>query len=452
MIGVENSYKTSFKNIGFVSTRLAGTDGVSLETYKWADVLSRMGHSCFYLAGEILVPKKNIPPGKTQKDISLVVDSFHFKNEDIREIYEECFDNYTISDDITKRIESIAKEIKDKMHEFVDKFSIDILVSENAVTIPMNIPLGLALTSFINETGIHTIAHHHDFHWERRRFSENGIKDYLDTAFPPSSSTILHVVINSIAQKELNKRKGVQSEIIPNVMDFKNEPKFEMDDYSLGLREKLGMEDDELFVLQPTRIIPRKKIEYAIELVSRLGMKSSLVISHQIGDEEDNGYLKSLISEANKKGVRLIFAGDYIGCDRGETADGKRIYSLEDVYKNADLVTYTSDKEGFGNALIESIYYEKPIVINRFPIYLKDIAPKGFSFIELDNNHISESTINKVNELLQNPSLVEEITNKNYELGGKFFSYEVLEQKLKTLVSACSMLNSKENKKVEHFQ
>jgi hypothetical protein len=29
------------KNIGFISTRLAGIDGVSLEASKWADVLER---------------------------------------------------------------------------------------------------------------------------------------------------------------------------------------------------------------------------------------------------------------------------------------------------------------------------------------------------------------------------------------------------------------------------
>jgi hypothetical protein len=37
--------------IGFVSTRIAGTDGVSLEIQKWDDVLSGLGHECFYFAG-----------------------------------------------------------------------------------------------------------------------------------------------------------------------------------------------------------------------------------------------------------------------------------------------------------------------------------------------------------------------------------------------------------------
>ncbi len=40
------------RRIGFISTRFAGTDGVSLETAKWATVLERLGHSCYYFCGE----------------------------------------------------------------------------------------------------------------------------------------------------------------------------------------------------------------------------------------------------------------------------------------------------------------------------------------------------------------------------------------------------------------
>ena len=36
-------------NVGFVSTRFSGTDGVSLETEKWARTLKELGHECFNL-------------------------------------------------------------------------------------------------------------------------------------------------------------------------------------------------------------------------------------------------------------------------------------------------------------------------------------------------------------------------------------------------------------------
>ena len=60
------------------------------------------------------------------------------------------------------------------------------IIPQNALTIPMNIPLGLAITQVIMETGIaDSIAHHHDFYWERDRFMTNGVWDYLRMAFPP---------------------------------------------------------------------------------------------------------------------------------------------------------------------------------------------------------------------------------------------------------------------------
>jgi hypothetical protein len=37
--------------LGFVSTRFAGTDGVSLEAMKWAEVLEEDGHEVFWFSG-----------------------------------------------------------------------------------------------------------------------------------------------------------------------------------------------------------------------------------------------------------------------------------------------------------------------------------------------------------------------------------------------------------------
>ncbi|HBE01022.1 MAG: hypothetical protein A2096_09595 [Spirochaetes bacterium GWF1_41_5] len=43
--------KLNIRNIGIISTRLHGTDGVSMETEKWTTVLERMGYNCFFCAG-----------------------------------------------------------------------------------------------------------------------------------------------------------------------------------------------------------------------------------------------------------------------------------------------------------------------------------------------------------------------------------------------------------------
>jgi len=39
------------KNIGFVSTRFAGDNKVSIEAVKWADIFQKSGHQIFWFAG-----------------------------------------------------------------------------------------------------------------------------------------------------------------------------------------------------------------------------------------------------------------------------------------------------------------------------------------------------------------------------------------------------------------
>jgi len=411
------------RRIGFVSTRFSTTDGVSLETHKWAHVLSGLGHQMFYFAGLC-----NRPP-----EVSYVVPEAHFDHPEIREISNIAYQLRVRPFNVTRRIRELQWHLKQHLYEFIKKFSIELLIVENALSIPMNIPLGLALTELIAETGLPTIGHHHDFSWERKRFLVNCVGDYLDMSFPPRLPTIKHVVINSLAANQIARRKGVASSVIPNVMDFDNPPA-PPDAYTASLRADLGIDPDEYFFLQPTRVVRRKGIEHAIELIKRVGMKSRLVISHESGDEGDD-YKEHVRSFAELFGVNVIFSSDVIGVTRGTTADGRRIYSLEDIYPYCDVVTYPSIMEGFGNAFLEAIYFRKPLVVNNYTIYSTDIHPKGFKAIEFDG-FITDETVAQVQQVLISPDLVEEMTEHNYRLAKKFFSYSALKQQLEALLTS----------------
>lgn len=234
------------------------------------------------------------------------------------------------------------------------------------MAIPMNVPLGLALAEFIAETNLPAIGHHHDFTWERSRYSVGAADDYLRAAFPATLHSIKHAVINSFGQKQLALRTGASSIIVPNVMDFEAAPPV-ADDYTSDLRDRLGISPDEYFLLQPTRVVPRKRIERAIELAKRLDMPCTLVISHNSGDEGSE-YLKFLKEYIDLMGVKIIFASNLINGVRGKAHDGKKIYSLADAHYPANLITYPSSIEGFGNAFLEAIYYCKPIVMSAYDI------------------------------------------------------------------------------------
>ncbi len=411
------------KNVGFVSFRFAGTDGVSLETQKWADIFERNSCQCYYLGGELDTPESH----------SMHAPYLHFQDAEVRAAYQQCFTGGSRPIELTRTLHRHREIIKQSLYEFVEKFKIDILVPENAVTIPLNVPLGMAITEFIAETEIDTIAHHHDFFWERKRFLVNCVWDYLNSCFPPHLSSVQHVVINTSGQNQLALRTGISSTLIPNVMDFENPPP-PIDDYNADVREVLEIDDDELLVLQPTRVVQRKGIEHAIELVARMNRKAAFVISHASGDEGYE-YQTRVHEYADMLGIRALFVQDVIGDKRTTTPDGRKVYSLQDVYPHADLVTYPSIFEGFGNAFLEAIYFRKPIMVNNYSIYSHDIKPKGFRVIEMDD-FISSETVKETNRVLDSADLQAEMAEINYQLALRHFSYRNLEKKLWAIARA----------------
>lgn len=405
--------------IGFVSTRFAGTDGVSLEAAKWVHVFRKLWHDCFFFAGELEYPEED----------SYLVPEAHFLHPEIQGLNTYLFEAYQRDPEISLKIEKLHDYLKDHLHKFVRKFEPDLLIIENALSLPMNIPLGLALTELIVETGLPTIAHHHDFAWERERYAISAAEDYLRTAFPPTLSDIQHVVINSFAGRQLALRTGVNSTLIPNVMNFEDPPP-DPDGYAADLRDELGINLEDKLLLQPTRVVPRKRIEIAIELTRRLDKDCVLVITHSSGDEGSD-YERYLREYAQLLGVRVIFAGDRFAPLRGTTPDGQKIYSLNDAYHQANLVTYPSRVEGFGNAFLETIYFRKPIVMSTYEIFKTDIQPKGFKIIAFDE-FLSDSSVREAREVLENPEKAGEMVEHNYEIGRRNYSYRVLESRLKT--------------------
>jgi len=410
------------KNIGFISTRLQGTDGVTLETAKWVAILEDLGYNCFFFAGQ-----SDWSPEKT-----MVVPEAFFDHPEIRKIQAASFGKQTRSNHLTGEIHHIRVNLKEALYEFVATYAIDLIIPENALTIPMNVPLGLAITELIAETGIPTIAHHHDFYWERQRFMVNAIPDFLSMAFPPTLPSIRHVVINTPADQQLSFRTGLSAMVIPNVIDF-NSPPPGVDDFTKHFREDLGIEEDDLLILQPTRVVARKGIEHAIEIVARLNNpKAKLVITHEAGDE-GFAYQKRIESYAEIMGVNLILKPNLIGKVRGYTKEGRRVYTLWDAYPHADFVTYPSIYEGFGNALLEAIWFEKPLLVNRYSIYEMDIEPLGFDVVAMDG-YVTDQVVEEFREVLENKEQAARMGKTNLEIARRYFSYEVLQYKLKTLL------------------
>ena len=410
-------------NIGFVSTRFAGTDGVSLESEKWASIFEAFGHDCYWFGGVL-----ETPSGKSMK-----VSEAYFGTAENIELNGHLFGNEkrdrTSTDEIYRRKECL----KNALYQFISDFAVDIIVAENCLAIPMHVPLAVALTELIAETHIPTIGHHHDFWWERPRFLVSSIRDILQACFPPDLPSMRHVVINSMIQSELAAKRGLSSTVVYNVIDFESAVP-PLDDFNSDFRESLGFGPTDLLILQPTRVVSRKGIEHALYLVKRLEMPSAkLVISHS-ADDEGNEYGDWILETARQQGVPLHFIHNRLNETRKFAADGSKMYTLWDVYPHADIITYPSLCEGFGNAFLEAVYYRKPVLVNRYSVYITDIEPKGFDVIAI-NGFLTGQAVERVRTVLTDKDVRRRMTERNYEIAKRFFSYSVLRRRLGSILS-----------------
>jgi len=161
--------------------------------------------------------------------------------------------------------------------------------------------------------------------------------------------------------------------------------------------------------------------------------------------EAEEGYTDFLNRKAEKYGVKVLYINDVIKHSR-EKVNGKKYYSLWDAYANADLVTYPSVLEGWGNQLLEAIFAKKPIIIYEYPVYVSDLKQRCFDLVSLGSTHkvaknglvtvdlsiVSRVAIQAITLLIDNKKR-EAAVEKNFAICEKYFSYESLGQILRKL-------------------
>ena len=415
--------------IGFIDARLGSTDGVSLETAKWVTVLERLGHEIYFIVGEY-----ENPPEKT----IIIPEMGFFTHENIW-IQHHAFNPTDQKQRLYDKINFFSELIEIKIRKAIDKYKLDLLVLENCITIPMQISLGLALKNLLHKYPVAAIAHHHDFYWERERFLENNVQDILDTAFPVQEECISHACINSIQQKALKDKFNIDAIVVPNVFDFKADFN-KIDDFNKDFRETIGISKNDIMFMQPSRIVPRKTIEYSIELVRQLNDPNIKFVLAGYSGDEGGEYLDKLEKLIKDAKINAIFAHEHIFSRRQEKP--KKVYTLWDSYVDCDVVTFPSDFEGFGNHVVEAFYFKKPLFVNNYSVYASDIGPTGVDTILMDQVVTSE-VVEKARTVLKDDKYRLEMVEKNFELGEKHFSFETLQSLLESMIAKHPVLASK---------
>jgi mannosylglucosylglycerate synthase len=444
---------TGFR-IAFISGKLGDVDGVSLEVDKWIDVLQKEGHDIYTIAGKYANPVQAI---KTDKQFLL--EKLRFDST-LQKHYEKMMFPFltgqpvhmtaTTKEKIIEEMMVHGKELGEDIIQIIQDFNIDLLIAENTNAMPMTLLGGIAVYNLLTEYKVATIFHHHDFWWERSRFSQNRIEALLNNIMPPSDLGVEHVVISSYSAHILSSIKRVMPTVVPNCENF--EECTVRDNYNSLFRQDLGFREDDILFVQPTRIIPRKRIEDSVRLVAMYSHKYpelkdriKFVVSLYQGDELDDSYVAGIQTLALNEGVDLYLISDRVSSVRKINADGERIYNSRDVLLNADLAIYLPRWEGFGNAFLEAVSCRIPVVISTYLVYKTDIKGAGFNNLEIRDNYnedgllrIPESILSDIHTILNNSKKRIQMTDRNFEIGKMEFGFDMLTDKLNTLIDSYS--------------
>ena len=443
--------------------RVGQLDGVSIEAAAWRQIWEQMGAEVAFCAGPM-------SQGAEYQIENLEQQLY----PPVFLIDEEAFGGFKTfknEAEFGQAVREQQDQLRPAFEAVVKDFQPSRLVFGNIFSVGEHIAAPEALMGVLDSVQTPTVGIHHDFYWEAPRYNKPSspyVERILDELCPPRRDYVSHACINSLARQELRERKGIEAGIMYDTLDF-DQPPWEIDDYNHDLLRTRGVDENDLVVLQATRIVRRKNIELAIDLVCRLGARMArggrkalatgktfdpqhnrvwLVLAGY-AENRDRGYQDLLLTHAATQGVDLLSVGDAISSSRyTATEEVGKGYSLWDVYPQADLITFPSEYEGFGNQFLEAVYARRPVVVFEYPVFRADIKPKGFQIVSLGDRlsfnpetHLVEipaptmdRAVDEVLALVQDRSRYREMVDHNFELAGRHFSYQQTAERWRELL------------------
>lgn len=380
---------------------------------------------------------------------------------------------------------------RDIIAEFVRRNNIDIIIAHNT-SHPYNFITAVGLGYYFemlrkqNIIWPKVLVWWHDSYFERAQFANPNsvIQKYLK--YLPGTYIDGIVFINS-TQPELARRVfeklGVKrldeyfkdrTVIIPNTHDIFwnwNGPEQHpgqlmfppQDNYNrtffkdiglTGLVESAGFTmQDTIVLLQHTRIVPRKKIELAIDLAFALEKKFhksgnrkciALLISGHSGDEQVKykefltEYFKMKSEEFIGSPVFMIFGEDHILSHRDIIVDKKYydFFEIPSVIASVGGIgTYFSEIEGFGNNLLEILAAGLPAVINKYAVYKTDLEPLGFELPYVEDNILDSELIDTTYRLATDIVFRNRLVTHNLKVLSEKLGHHVIAESLSPLIN-----------------
>ena len=462
----------SHLNIGIIHSVIGKNDGVSIVIDQSVTAMTRymkvpLGN-IYFLAAHV--------SARFNTETNEV---FWHKNEINKKIVSSFSD--AAQEGMKKEINDNAVYAKNIISDFIKRNKIDLIIAHNT-SHPYNFITAVALGYYLEERKKKSMAWPkvlvwwHDSFLERERFGNPNPVVSKFLKYLPGTDIDGIVFINKAQMKLAKKNSRIISErctVIPNTCDINwewDKQNWEssstncppQDNYNKSFFRDIGLSqlledrnltrEQNIILLQHTRVVARKKIETAIDFSMKIAeeykkhnIKKSvtLLISGHSGDE-DTEYKNFLKKYAEKKTAAhpdidffLIF-GEHRILSRRDIIVDKKYYSFSEipaiVSAAGGLGTYFSEIEGFGNNLLEMISSGLPVVINKYKTYRKEIEPLGFNLPAITNGLLTKEVVDNAFLLLTDIPMRNKLARHNLSVLKRKLSHKIIARKLKRLL------------------
>lgn len=268
----------------------------------------------------------------------------------------------------------------------------ELVLVENIGTIPLNLPASLQLLDLL--AGRPAIMHHHDPPWQRHQHGHI-------RSLPRDDPAWQHVVINDFTKFQMEEL-GFSVTRIYNPVEISH-TKSDRD----SIRSMMGVAEDKLLVVHPTRAIRLKNIPGAIAFTEKIGG-----IYWLAGPPEEN-YSATLSNIFENATCRII---DNQALNFTESSQA--------LYKAGDILIFPSFWESFGIPPIEAAFHKVLTVVGDY-IIAEEMRRLGFSwFYPWETQKVVDFLKSKDANILEN----------NRKIAEQNFSVEVIAKQIYKLL------------------
>lgn len=360
------------------------TGGVETVMGRQAEFLLKSGVKVTFIFGK---------GGGLDKKINEVqIPELHASHPVISPLQSKIYEKKMGESGFREQFDEVKEDIKKKLKKALKR--IDICIVHNMPTMPFNFPATLGINELTEELESPKFIYWlHDSVILRKEW-QSYKKLWPFTKLHYTSPKVRFVTITNYRKRQFSSLRGNYRinnlRVIPNGINV--EDYLKLDETTLLLQsEVLDFNWEDLVLLMPIRMTPRKNIEMGIRILAELKKLFVNVCLYENNSGEDlahaqvkmlitgppdnqaivegqqyTEYLKSLAEELGvKNNIFLVY--EFISFDR-EFREGKIYkFSVSDAYALADIIIITSKEEGFGLPLVEAAAARKPIFCSRIP-------------------------------------------------------------------------------------